>query len=329
MIAFQTFVVILTLVGSAYFSGLETGVVSINRLRLRHLVRKRVRHADLLQDFLDRPDHLLGTALVGNNLCNVVASVTAVSLGVALLGVSGYTVSYVALTLMMLIFGEYLPKSWFQAHPARRVLPFARSLQLFGLVFYPASVVVTAIARVLVPVPSEEKGSLQPFITRDEVEHLTREGERTGSIKREEGRMLQRVLTLARQTCRDVMTPRDRMVQVDLDATADVVIELARSRNISRLPVYDRENERYVGIVYAFDIAADKQRSGDSVSDYMRPPQFISADTPPDEALGRMRLSRQPMALVTDGSGTVIGVVTTENVLERIVGPLGDDRRTR
>ncbi|MEM7394418.1 MAG: DUF21 domain-containing protein, partial [Verrucomicrobiota bacterium] len=150
------------LIGSSYYSGLETGIFSINRLRLRHLVRKKVPGAAILDDFLKRPEYLLGTTLVGNNLCNTITSVTALSLGTFLAGSIGNALAYVIITLIMLISGEYLPKAWFQGKPAARTLPFMKSLKVNGILFYPITLVTTWLARILVPLPRNQGEQAKP-----------------------------------------------------------------------------------------------------------------------------------------------------------------------
>ena len=154
--------ILVSVIGSAFYSGMETGVVAVNRLRLRHLVRNRVPGAAQLQAFLQEPDHLLGTTLVGTNLFNAIASVAAVGLGAHLLGKTGYGVAQVVITIVLLVFGEFLPKAWFQGRPAARTLPFIRFLAWNGYVFYPLSRLATGLARIFVPVRPPATAEDQP-----------------------------------------------------------------------------------------------------------------------------------------------------------------------
>ncbi len=321
MLTLQFFIVVAMLIGSAFFSGMETGVVSVNPLRLAHLKRKGVPQAFIIDRFRQHPDHLLGTALVGNNICNVVASVTAVSLGTALLGLPGYTIAYILLTLSMLMFGEYLPKSWFQSRPARRVMPLIRLFQFIGYLLYPASRVLTLLARLFFPVRVQEEGE-RPLITRDELRHLTEESAAVGSLSARGGQMMRKVFELSHKTCQEVMVPLADIRGVTPDVGAEEIIRIARSEQHSRLPVFDPVLKRYIGMVYIFDVLADSNRGGKTARSYMRPPQFVEGATPAESLLPRMRLSKQPLALVTDHGGAVIGLVTVEDLLEEIVGPL-------
>jgi len=318
----QFIVIILMLLGSAFYSGLETGVVSVNRLRLSHMLRKKVPHADLLHGFLEAPDHLLGTTLVGNNICNVVAAVTAVSLGLQMMGRVGCVAAYVMVTVAMLIFGEYLPKVWFQSNPAERTLPFMPLLHWNGRIFLPVSRLMTSLAEMLIPIPGVKDRRVQPFITKEELEYLAHESELSGSLSEAEGRMIHRVFQLSDKTCREVMIPREDIIFVDSEASVEDIIRIAREHGVTRLPVYSQEDERFIGQVFVFDVFSDKRSEDKKAQHYLRSPQFVSADTPADDVLPRMRRSQQPMMLVTDEHVDVVGLITVEDVLEEIVGPL-------
>lgn len=314
--------VLLGLIGSAFYSGLETGIFSVNPLRLNHLLRKKVKNADILKEFIDHPDHLLGTALVGNNLCNVIASVAAVMLGTRMGGELGYTLGYIGITVFMLILGEYMPKAWFQGQPALRVLPFVRLLKWNGVVFGPVSRAVTWIASILMPIPARAEGKVTPLLTREDLHHLTEETRQTGALSRNEGALMKRVFKLSALTCQDLMKPIEEVITIDSESSAEKIISISRENNISRFPVWSRESNRFGGIVYIFDLLSDPEPAGKTAADYLRAPQFVGADSMVEELLPRMRRTRQPMAFVIDASANVIGILTTEDILKRIVGPL-------
>ena len=313
---------VVCLLGSALYSGLETGVVSVNRLRLQHLVRQQQRGADIIQQFLARPDHLLGTTLVGTNLCNVVVSITAASLLVSLLGGPGYILSTVLTTVVLLILGEYLPKAWFRGYPAYRVLPFARFLAWSGHVFYPLSMVATQLARLVIPGGTAHRDNDPVFMTREEFQYLAAESERAGELSSSEGRMLRGVLQLSHKTCGQLMVPRDRMVISHPDTTVADALDWARRHRVSRLPIYDEEQGTFTGLVHVLDLLTAGEVGERYVKEFARPPQYVQANTRADQLLPRMRLSRQPLALVRDEAGSVVGLLSLEDLLEEIVGRL-------
>lgn len=320
MTAIEFIVIIVCLAGSAFFSGIETGMISINRLRLRHLTRHKIKGADILQDFLDRPDYLLGTTLVGNNIVNTMLSIVAVAVGTRMLGPVGSWISSIGVTLTLLIFCEYLPKAWFRSFPSRRCLPFARTLQITGRILNPLSSAMMSMVRFMTPFIKENEEQSTNAITRDEVMHLVRESHKAGALSNDEVRMITGVFDLRTMTCAEIMIPRTKMFYIHQDTPYDDMIMFARTQQLNQFPVFDRERNIFVGIVYLVDVLADDTPAGKSAKDYMRTPQLVAANTPVDHILPRMRVTRQPIVLVLDTTYAVIGYITLDMVLEEIVG---------
>jgi putative hemolysin len=318
----QMALILAAMVGVAFFEGIETGVISINRLRLRHMVRHKVPRASVLQYFLQNPDRLLGTTLVGTNLCHVIASVLAADMGARLGGPLGTAVAAVMLALTMLLLCAYLPKAWFQSRPTLRSLPFAPLLKWSGTLLFPLGWAFTAPLKWLIPVPAAAAGKAQPSVTRDELLYLARQGAEAGELTRDEHRMIYGVIELRGKSCGQIMVPRDRFVFVQHDTPATEVVKLARSTDVNRFPVFDPARNSFVGIVHIYDILADAAYDGKFARDYMKPVQLVSHETHADHVLPRMRVTRQPMVLVTNDRYEVVGLVTLADVLEEVVGEL-------
>lgn len=320
MNALELIIITICMIGSAFFSGIETGMISINRLRLRHLIRHKIKGADILQEFLEKPDHLLGTTLVGNNIVNTVLSITFASVGLRLFGTAGTWIAGTIATVILLIFCEYLPKAWFRSFPSRRCLPFAGILKVFGKILYPMSTFMMNIVKVLTPFMNQTEKNTSPAITREEVLHLVKEGHKSGSISNDEVRMITGVFDLQTMTCAEIMIPRKDMVYIHQDTSHDDIIMFARAQHANQFPVFDRERKNFVGIVYIFDVLADSSPEGKTAKDYMRVPQLVGSQTPVDHILPRMRVTKQPMVLVTNETFEVVGFVNLDMVLEEIVG---------
>lgn len=316
-------VLALCFAGAAFFAGVETGVISINRLRLHHLVLRGLKPAVLLERFLNQPERLLSTTLVGTNVCQ---SVFAIVFAALLLdtGIPGAAwIAQVSGTLLLLVFCEYMPKAWFQAVPLQRSLPFAALLEFFARVFRPIGTVISFIVDRTLGKTIEGQPA-QPLLTREELIHLASEGARSGALSPFESRMIKGVFDLSGTRCRDIMVPAERIVRIEADYSAERMIALARERVVNRFPVWDPEKQRYIGIVHIFDVLADDRPGAHAAREYMRPPQFISAHMLVDHVLPRMRVTRQPMTLVADEGGSVIGLITLNDVLKVIVGAKGD-----
>ena len=317
--ALQLVLILLCVAGSAFFAGLETGVIAINRLRLRHLVQHRVPGARIIEDFLRRSDVLLGTTLVGTNLCHVAVAVLAASLADRT-GLPGApAVAGVLATVVLLIFGEYIPKAWFQGFPSHRTLPFARSLWIASWILLPLRWGLAELVRLLFGhrLPAGEN---QPLITREEFLHLTREGGETGALSPVETRMIKGVIQMSGTRCRDIMIPRDQIASIERSTSVAGILDLARREELSRFPVWDPAARKFVGIVNVYDVLADEASEGKTAEAYMRHPQFVAEHTLADHVMPRMRVTRQPLILATDEKGEVTGVVTLDDVLSVIVG---------
>lgn len=322
MSALELILILTCVAGSWFFSGIETGLISINRLRLRHLVRHKVKGALIAQRFLQKPDMLLGTVLVGNNIVNTVLSVMAASLGVRWFGAHGAWINSAVVTVLLLVLCEYFPKAWFQSFPARRCLPFAPLLNGLSRVLYPIGRPLMRVVQAMLPAPKDEGQKAQPVVTREELIHLAREGQQSGVLTPEEVRMIDGVFELKAMTCEEIMIPREKFLYVHHDTSVDDLRLFARAQDVSQFPVFHKEQQQFVGVVYIFDVLADEAPAGKTAAAYLRPPQWVMRNTPVDHVLPRMRVTRQPVVLVTDEKYETVGLVALEDVLEEVVGTL-------
>lgn len=320
MIASQLILIAFCLLGAAFFAGMETGIIAINRLRLQHLARRQVRGAIIIRNFLAHPDRLLGTTLTATNLLYVISSVTAASIGRQIYGAVGTAVAGALLVVLILIFCEYIPKAFFQAAPARRVLPLAHLLQAAAWLLRPITFLVTTLLRWVMPRDVARQVEGRMMVSREELLHLAREGARSGVLTPHESEMIHGVFDLTHKTCETLMTPREKMAFVPSSATAKEILALARQREFNRLPVYDASQKSFVGVVHVFDILSDETQDGKTAADYMRAPQLVASHLPIDHLLPRMRVTRLPLFLVTDERYEVIGLITLEDVLREVTG---------
>ncbi len=307
----------------AFFSGIETGLISIHRLRLRHFVRRGESGARLLQGYLDHPDRLLGTTLVGTNLSVVILSVVATGLLAHLFGPVGEPLAAVSVSLAVLVFGEYLPKTWFHSRPLERCRRFVGVLRVAEVVLRPLAILIVGVSRLLVRGDKRSFSSPAPFVTRDDLKVLAREGERDGVLSPRERTMIHRVFELSGKRASEIMVPLEEVHHVQTDTTVEAFRTLVRETGRTRMPVFDSRRDAFVGVINVFQVfSGAAMEPGRTVEDFMRPAFFIRADMPVDDILPRMRRFRQPMCLVIDEEDCVIGLVTTEDILEEIVGAL-------
>ncbi len=319
MIELRLFILFFCLLASAFFSGLETGVISLNKLRLQHWVRRGVRGTAILQEFVNNPDHLLGTTLVGNNLCQTTFSVLAASICIQYMGPKGSIAAAVLSSVVLLVVGEYIPKAWFAASPAARSRSFAVPLLWSGKILWPVSWVITWISRALLPVRSDAHLSYHHLGSREELLHLALDSQRSGALTSDEHRMIHSVISLKGRTCDDIMIPRSRIIYIRQDASPEEVVQLASRYRFKRLPVMHIDNKTFVGVVRVLDILRNRHDIND-IKTFIRPPQLAAASASAELILPRMRLTRQPMFFITDKKNDVIGMLTLSDLLDEIVG---------
>jgi len=324
MILIESITILICLLGQAFFAGIETGVISIHRMRLRHFVKQGAPGARTLEHFLSDSDRLLGTTLVGTNISTVVASVVAASLAVRISPAYGHAISTVIVAIVVLVFCEYLPKAWFHSRPIERCRRFAGLLRTAELAFLPISRTLIWLTNWLVSRKQAHSFSKPvPFVTKEDLKLLAREGEKDGILSPSERAMIHRVFELSGKTAGEIMIPRADMKTLRTDTKVSEFCETAASSQLTRMPVYDRRTDTFIGIVNLMYVLSCGPDSHDKpVTEFIRPPLFIAEDMPVDDIFPRLRHFRQPMALVRDKSDRVVGLVTTEDILEEIVGQL-------
>ncbi|MBT3191272.1 MAG: DUF21 domain-containing protein [Verrucomicrobia bacterium] len=322
MITLSLILILAGMIGNAFFAGIETGVISIHRMRLRHFVRQGSTNARFLESLVTNFDRLLGTTLVGTNICVVIVSVAAASLSVHLGVPGGEASSSVVVTLLVIVFAEYLPKAWFHARPLERSERFAGLLRIAEWILMPISFAIIAIARLMSPGARKSFTKPDPFVTREDLKLLAREGEKDGVLSAKERYMIHRVIELSGKKAEDVMVARDDMIVAYNDMKIPEFYALAKESGLTRMPVVDRDKGTFIGIINVFSVLWEgKTQDQKCVADFVRPPEFIPTTMPVDDVLPRMRGARQPMILVREGD-VVVGLITTEDILRTIVGKL-------
>ncbi|MBT8083794.1 MAG: HlyC/CorC family transporter [Woeseia sp.] len=322
---FGLLVVLLML--SAFFSGSETALMSLNRYRLRHRARSGHRGAQLAEQLLQRPDRLIGLILLGNNLVNftAVALVTLIALKIG--GEPAVALGTLILTVVVLIFSEAAPKTMAALRPERLAYPAA-------YVYYPLLFVTWPIVW-LVNIASNSVLWLLGVRTSDAKMHsLTNEELRTivfeaGSlISRKYRNMLINILDLEKVSVDDVMVPHNEIVGIDLDKDLSEIAEVIRNSEHTRLPIYRDNIDKVVGLLHLrhlAKLAPDSSFNKSDIEAAVVEPYFVPEGTPLSTQLVQFQRSKQRFALVVDEYGDIQGIVTLEDILEEIVGEFTTD----
>lgn len=321
--ATKIIILVILIVLSAFFSGVEIALFSLSRLRVKHLVKKKVRGARMVERLKAKPERLLVTILIGNNVVNIGASALATSI------VFQFTKSYAVgittgiMTLIILIFGEITPKTLAARYNERIALTVAKPLHILQTLLFPVMIVFEALTNLLTNISGQKK---RPLVTQEEIETFVSVAEKAGQIKDVERRMIHRIFKLDDLEAKDVMTPRHKIVSLSADSKVRDVAEVFHSKGYSRLPVYKGNLDHIKGFLHVVDVQRwVLQKNDQPVSDIMRPILFVPESKKLDSLLRFFQRKKQHVAVVVNQFGTNTGLVTLEDVLEEIVGEIMDE----
>lgn len=310
---------------SGLFSGSETGVYCLNPVRLRVASEQGDAAARRLERLMRRPEDLVITLLLGTNLADYVATActTALLLNAAVSESWAEIYTTAIVTPLIFVFGGIVPKDWFRRESNRlmprlsgTVLVCLRVAQATGLVRLLRGL-TRALIRSIDPRGAAREADLLP---RARALRLLREGAARGGLTLLQRDLIERVLNLADVRVGDVMISRRRAAIVPLDIPRDDFLRIARMAHFSRLPVHEGDPRRIVGIVNVYDVLTDRERK--PVSAHVRPPLVLPAHISVSAALLNLQRARQTMAIVQDGSGHCLGILTLKDLVEEIVGDL-------
>lgn len=322
---------------SAFFSGSETGLMTLNRYRLRHMAKAGHRGARLAEKLLARPDRLIGTILVGNNIVNVLAATVATMISLrahAAYGISqelALAVGTTGLTILILIFGEVTPKTLAAIHPDRVGLPSAYVYSVLRWVLLPFVLLVNlfsnAILRMLGVSPED---AAQHSLSTEELRSVVAEA--GAMIPQRHQRMLLSLLDLEKATVEDIMVPRNEIVGIDITDPGDrIKAQLVNSQH-TRLPLYNGSIDDLRGIIHLRNALKTLQETPfepQSLLQNAREPYFIPEGTPLNQQLLNFQNQKRRIGFVVDEYGDIQGLVTMADILEEVVGEFTSDPAAR
>jgi len=307
---------------SAFFSGSETALMTLNRYRLRHLVDRGHKAAARADKLLKRPDRLIGLILLGNNFVNILASSLATIIALRLGGESAIAIAAGLLTLVILIFSEVTPKTLAALHPERLAFPAAIIYTPLLKICYPLVWAVNIIANTIlkaagVTPDKESNHRLSPEELRTVVL------EAGGMIPKRHRKMLLSILDLEQSTVEDIMIPRNEVDGINLDDPLDEIIQQLQNAHYTRFPIYEGSIDNIIGTIHvrhAMHALIDGTLTKDVILNICRKPYFIPQRAPLNQQLLNFQRTKNRSGLVVDEYGDFLGLVTLEDLLEEIVG---------
>lgn len=322
---FITLVILIVL--SAFFSGSETALLTINRYRLRHLADQGHRGAGFARKLLERPDRLIGLILLGNNFVNIMASSLATIIAMRLGGEAAIGIAAGLLTLVILIFAEVAPKTYATLHPERLAFPAAYVYTPLLKVLYPLVWLVNFFTNGLLRLMGiAPDGGVGTALSREELRTVVSEA---GAMIPERSRsMLLAILDLEHATVEDIMIPRHEVEGINLQDSEDEILQAIRNASYNLLPLFDGGIDNVIGVIHArhaLHALMEKRLSKEHLHQIAHEPYFIPSGTPLYQQLLNFQHGKQRVGLIVDEYGDFLGLITLADLLEEIVGEFTTD----
>lgn len=322
----QVVLLIVLLIMSGFFSMSETALMALSKIRIRHMVEEGVKGAKLVERLTEDPNKLLGAILIGNNIVNIGASALATSIAINTIGESGVGIVTAVMTILVLIFGEITPKSIAKQNSEKVSLKVSKIINIVVKLLKPFIGIFTSISSIFIRLLGGDPKASEPFITEEELRAMVGVSEEEGVLEDVEKEMIFNVFDFADAQVKDVMVQRVDIVAVDSGATYEEVLEIIKTEQFSRIPVYNENIDDIVGVLNVKDlIIAGQNKEGFKVLDYMREPYYTFEFKKIKELFGEMKKSRSHMSVVLDEYGGTVGIVTIEDLIEEVFGDIEDE----
>ena len=311
---------------SALFSSAETAFLSTNKIRLRNLQEEGEKKADLVLFMLDNQNKLISALLVGNNIVNIGSSALATKMATEAFGNAGVGIATGLMTLLVLVFGEVIPKNLAAAHAETWAMFIAPFIRLVSFVLTPVVFLLTKLSDFVVHF-SKSDDEEDPTITEDEFKILVNVGQEEGVLDESESEMINSIFEFDETVVKAIMVPRIDIVAVDVEDSINEALRIIVDGGHSRIPAYEESIDNIVGILYAKDIFAHLDADFDTmkVKELLRPAYYIPETKKVSDLLNELRLKKVHMAIILDEYGGTNGLVTIEDLIEEIIGDIQDE----
>lgn len=319
----QLIVVIVCIVFSGYFSATETAFTSLNKAKIKTMIDKGDRKADLVLHLSQKYDSLLSTILIGNNIVNILASSLATVIFITYFGNElGPTLSTAVITVVVLIFGEVSPKSIAKEKPEGFAKFSAPLIRVLMLVLTPFNFLFAQWKKLLVKFfkQSDDTG-----ITEEELISIVEEAENEGGIDEEESQLIRNAIEFVEREAGEILTPRYNITAVTATATKDEIAAVFAETAYSRLPVYQESIDHIEGVIYQKDFHNYVYYTDAPVESIIRPVLMVPENKKISSLLKELQQKKSHIAIVIDEYGGTAGIVTLEDILEEIVGEIWDE----
>jgi CBS domain containing-hemolysin-like protein len=321
----QIILIIVLIALSAFFSSAETAFTTVNRIKMRTLIEEGSKRAQTVLDIVDNSGKMLSAILIGNNIVNISVSAIVTSFTIRVWGNAATGIATGILTAVILIFGEITPKTTATVYAEKFALAYAPVIKVIMTVLTPVIYIVERLSGVVLKVFHIDVKNNRRIITENELRTFVEVSHEDGVIESDERQIINNLFDFGDAEAKDIMIPRIDMIAADIEMTYPKVMELFRDTMYSRIPIYEEEPDNVVGILNIKDMIMAPQNASFNIKNIMRKPYFVYEHKNISELFKEMQFNSQSVAIVLDEYGSTAGMITTEDLLEEIVGDIRDE----
>jgi len=328
VIVIKIIAIFILLCFSAFFSGSETALFSLGTIKLQQLKESSHPKAALVHALLEKPRRLLISILVGNEIINITASALAASLCISLLGNQGKWLAVAIMTPLILLFGEVLPKTIAVSKSEKFSLRVAQPLSIFATIIFPVRWIIRQVVDRITSLFGPHTKLDESIYHEEEFKELVEVGHKEGVLEKEEREMIHKILDFSDTLVSSIMIPRADMFTLSYDLDRPSLIKEIKEHLFSRIPIYKQEKNNFIGILYAKDLLAVSEAETASITPLahiVRPPYLVPQDKKIPDLLKEFQDKRIHLALVVNEHGSIVGLVTMEDLLEELFGEIYDE----
>ena len=320
-------IIVILLLVAAFLAMAETAITRMSRVKAHHLEDQKRKGAKRLLKIVEDPAPFLNVVLLLTLICHVTGTALAAGLAIRELGGSGEAIAAAAMTFVIFVFAEVVPKTYTVQRTERAALAMSGPVWMLGRAFQPLGRLLILIANgfmAILPGKGLPKG---PFVTEDEIRHLVDVAEEEEEIEEEERELIHSIFEFGDTVVREVMVPRPDMIAIPGDSTLEQALDTIVSAGYSRIPLYEGDTDNIIGVLYAKDLLKrlHEAKAPRKVSTLARAPLFVPEQKKVAELLREMQQNRIHMAIVVDEYGGTAGLATIEDLIEEIVGEIVDE----
>ena len=321
----QLIAIVILLVLSAFFSSAETSFITVNRIKVLSLVEEGNKRAALVIKIIDQPAKMLSAVLIGNNIVNISCSALATSFTISVWGNKATGIVTGVLTLLVLIFGEITPKNTANMYATNMAMAYAPIIWVLMIVLTPVIFIVDHLAGFFLWLLRIDNNKKKDIFTEDEIRTIVNVSQQEGVIESNEKKIINNLFDFGDSTAKDVMIPRIDMTLADVSSSYDDIISLFRQTMYTRIPIYENTPDNVIGILNIKDLIVNPSDNDTfNIRNIIRKPFFTFEQKNTSDLFKEMQLSSTSIAIVLSEYGTTSGMITTEDLLEEIVGEIRD-----